>query len=628
MKRYFLLVTFYSICHIHSFAQGPMNPTIGSEPNNALNQVHYTIKRSALSSEEHTEFGAYMNNGKLYFLSDRKSWPVEWTDEEEQPFLDLFEVDLKSGLKTQFAGPRKNSRFNEGPICFSKDGTRVYYTRDYSGKKGSESTDGRVNLGIFTAVVKGDKWVDEKRLSINNYEYSVGHPVVTNDGNYLIFSSDMPGGKGGSDIYRAQILENGDVGEAEPLPGEVNTAGHELFPSIGSNDELYFSSTGHESMGGLDVFMALLKKDFYIRVTSVGYPINSKSDDFAYSPSEGNKGYFSTNRDGNDDIYSFEQVIPFRFNPLLSGAVSIEGLESKAGVRVDVLDQAGRDTLQTQFTDEKGRYAFDLEEEKQYLVRYSMDGYDVVEIKTSTKGEGFGLKNDLKMKKDNGIELSLKLIANKTDLAVEGATVRMIDNQTNRTFVRRLSDPEGKVMEPMLNLKEGDSLDVTVKISKEGYLTKEVRFQHKVTSMDDISLDKIYGNALRMDRAGLEEGTDLSSLTDVNPLRFANGSSSMDFDIERELNKIVAFLKENKNIRIQVICHTDSRGDDRENLQLSKDRAKTAADYIISEGIPAGRVTSTGMGEKEIINHCRNGIECTEKEHQENQRTEYIITRS
>lgn len=592
------------------------------------NQQHYTIERSDLSSEDHTDFGAYVNNGKLYFLSDRKSWPVEWTDENEKPFLDLFEVDLKSGLKTVFAGPRKNGRFNEGPICFSKDGKRVYYTRDYDGKKGREGIDGAINLGIFTAVVKGDKWVDEKRLSINNFNYSVGHPTITNDGKYLIFSSDMPGGKGGSDIYRAPILDNGDVGKAEPIPGEVNTSGHELFPAVGSNDELYFSSNAHESIGGLDIFMSLLKKDFYIRVSSVGYPVNSEEDDFAYSPGEGNKGYFSTNRDGNDDIYSFVQVVPFRFVPLLAGSLTIEEMSSKAGIKVDVMDQAGNTVLQSQLTDDKGNYAFDLEEEKQYLVRYSMEGYDAVEVKVSTKGDGFGLKNDFEMKKDNGVEISLLLIANETGLAVEGATVRMIDNKTNKVFVRRLSDPTGRVMQPMLELKEGDSLDLTVKISKEGYLTKEVNFKYKVETMQDIALDEIYGNALKMNRAGLEEGIDLSSMTDVEPLRFAPGSSALDFDITRQLDKIVAFMKENKSIRIKLRSHTDSRGEAKDNLKLSKDRAKVAVDYIISEGISSSRISGAGMGEKEIINHCRDEIECSEKEHMENARTEYIITKS
>lgn len=624
MKVHIFNAAFCSIVGLTALAQGPMNHTVN---NNRPNKIHYTIKKSPLSSDQHTDFGAYHNNGKLYFLSDRKSWPVEWTDEEEKPFLDLFVMDVKTGTKVQFAGPKKNGRFNEGPICFSKDGKRVYYTRDYDGKKGNVSGDGSINLGIFTAKIKDDKWIEEKQLSINNLNYSVGHPVITNDGKYLIFSSNMPGGKGGSDIYRAPILEGGDVGKPEPIPGEVNTPGHELFPAIGTNDELYFSSNDHESLGGLDIFMALYKGDTYTRITSVGHPINSTADDFAYSPGSSSKGYFSTNRDGSDDIYNFDQVIPFRFTPLLSGNIALEDVEDKSGILVEVMDEK-KNVISTQLTDEKGNYSLDLEEEKQFLVRYSKEGYDEEVVKVSTKGDGFGLKNDFVMKKDNGIEITLQLFASKTGLAVEGALVSIVDNITNRTFLRELSDPEGFVSEPMLDLKEGDSLDLTVKISKEGYLTKEVRFTHTITSMQDVMLHELYGNALKMNRVGIGLGVDISSVIDVEPLPFKEGSADIKYEVMVELDKIVAFLNENPSIQIRLRSHTDSRGSSRDNLDLSSRRAKAAVDYIVAQGIRSGRISGIGVGEKEIINQCRDGVECTDEEHKENERTEYIITKN
>ena len=627
MKFQFLIIVICSLSGGNVLAQGSKNyaaNTVSNRPN----KIHYTIQKSALSSDASTDFGAYTSNEKLYFLSDRKSWPVEWTDENEQPFLDLFVVDLASGAKAQFAGAKKNGRFNEGPICFSKDEKRVYYTRDYDGKRGKVGKDGTIHLGIFTATVKGDNWIDEKELSINNLDYSVGHPVITNDGKYLIFSSNMPGGKGGSDIYRAPILEGGDVGKPEPLPGEVNTPGHELFPAIGRNDELYFSSTGHESIGGLDVFMALFKGDFYTRVSSVGHPINSEQDDFAYSPGKSSKGYFSTNRDGKDNIYSFDQVIPFRFVPLLSGVISLEDMEDvTGGVLVEVMDQNEK-VLNSQTTDRKGMYSLDLEEEKQYVVRYTMEGYDAKVIKVSTMGDGFGLRNDFVLKKDNGIEIKLQLFAANTGLRVEGATVNIMDNITNKAFVQELSDPEGRVSKPMLELKEGDSLDLTVKISKEGYLTKEVRFQHTVKSMQDISLDQIYGDALKMNRVGFDLGIDVASMIDINPLRFKPAGFDLDNDNMAELDKVVAFMNENPSIHIKIRSHTDARGNESDNRELSNKRAKEAAIYLMSRGVKASRISSIGIGEKEIINHCKDGIECSEKEHLENERTEYIIIKN
>ena len=376
------------------------------------------------------------------------------------------------------------------------------------------------------------------------------------------------------------------------------------------------------------MFMALFKGDFYSRVSSVGHPINSEQDDFAYSPGESSKGYFSTNRDGNDDIYSFNQVIPFRFVPLLSGVVSLEDIpDVTGGVLVEVMDQ-NENVLNSQTTDGKGMYSLDLEEEKQYLVRYSMEGYDEKVIKVSTMGDGFGLRNDFQMKKDNGIEIKLQLFAANTGLRVEGATVNIVNNMTNKTFLRTLSDPEGRISKPMLELKEGDSLDLTVKISKEGYLTKEVRFQHTVKSMQDISLDKIYGNALKMNRIGIDLGVDIAAMIDINPLRFKPASYDLDNDGKIELEKVVAFMNENPSIHIKIRSHTDARGNASDNLELSTKRAKEAAIYLMSKGVRASRVSSIGVGEKEIINHCRDGIECTEKEHLENERTEYIITKN
>lgn len=625
MKTIYFIIAFCSVFGVDSYAQGPNKMLVVSD--NTTGKVHYTVQKSALSSDEHTDFGSYINNGKLYFLSDRKSWPVSWTDENQQPFLDLFVVDLSSGEKAEFAGPQKNGKLNEGPICFSKDGKRVYYTRDFDGKKGEVGKDGLTHLGIFTATVKGDKWVDEKELSINNKDYSVGHPVISNNGKYLLFSSDKPGGKGGSDIYRAKILDGGDVGEVESLPGEVNTKGNELFPFIGSNNELYFSSTGHESFGGLDVFMAIVKADVYLRVVNVGYPVNSINDDFAYTQGAGNKGYFSTNRDGIDNIYSYDQIIPFRFVPQVTGVIALEDDQSKDGIIIELLD-ANENLLNSQVTDSKGNYSLDLQDESQYVVRYSKEGYDPVLTKVSTKGNGFGQKNDVILKKDNGIEISLNLIASKTGLAVEGATVTYTDNYTNKTFVKRLSDPSGTVSEPMLKLKEGDSLDLTIKIAKEGYLTKEVRFKHLITSMQDISLDKIYGNALKMNRVGIELGIDASEIIDIGRLEYGIEGSNPTIESMKELNKLVAFMNENKSIHIRVRTHTDSRGSSNDNLAISNKRSKAIVDYLAIKGISSSRLSSVGMGEKEIINQCRDNVNCTEEEHNVNNRTEYIIMKN
>ena len=625
MKTHYLIIGIFTLLGLAVQAQGPMSSSVDNPK--GPKKIRYTIEKSALSSDKHVDFGAYINKGKLYFLSDRKMWPVSWADENQQPFLDLFVVDLKNGLNAEFAGTKINGKLNEGPICFSSDGSRVYYTRDYEAKNGEKAIDGTVHLALYTAKIKGDKWEDEMQLSINNLNYSVGHPVLSNNGKYLYFSSNKPGGKGGTDIYRAKVQSNGDVGEAETLVGEINSPGNELFPSIGSKDELYFSSTGHEGLGGLDIFMAIYKGDTYTRITNVGYPVNTDKDDFAYIPGDLNKGYFSSNRDSTDDIYSFNQVVPFRFVPIISGVITLEDAPEQGGITVELMDLNGN-VLNTQVTDAKGNYTFDLEEESQYNVRYTLEGYDPQDDKISTLGDGFGLTSDIVMKRDNGVEISLKLIALKTGLAVEGATVTMIDNQTNKLFMSQLSGPGGSVSQPMLKLEELDSIDLTIKIAKEGYLTKEVNFQYTLKTMQDISLDEFFGNSLKMNRVGIKTGVDASLLIDILPFYFDSTNFTINRDIARELDKVVAFMKENSKMHIRLRAHTDSRGKSTDNQKVSTKRAKASVDYIISKGISSSRISGRGFGEKEIINQCRDGMECSEEDHRANCRMEYIITKN
>lgn len=628
MKMLYLIIGLFLACGPNALAQGPSNSSLGIPPNSS-DQIHYTVERSALSSDEYTDFGTYLNNDKIYFLSDRKSWPVSWTDSSEQHFLDLFVLDVKSGGKAEFAGSRINGKLNEGPICFSRDGKRVYFTRDYDPKTTGRGKDGMIHLAIYTAKIKEGKWVDEKLLSINDVNYSVGHPVLSNNGKYLYFSSNKPGGKGGSDIYRAQVLEDGDVGPVESIPGEINTPGNELFPAIGKNDELYFSSTEHDGLGGLDIFMALYKGDKFTRVVNVGHPVNSAADDFAYSPpNASNRGFFSTNRDGGDDIYSYNQVVPFRFVPLLSGALTLEDVKDKEGILVEVMD-ASENVLKSQLTDVKGIYSFDLEEEQQYLVRFSKEGYDPFVGKVSTKGNGFGLTNDITLKKDIGVVVSLELYAQKTGLLVEGAKVTIYDNISKKMFLSELSGPEGRVSEAMIDLKEGDTVDLSIKISKEGYITKEVRYNEVIEeAMKDISLDEFFGKAVKMNRVGIALGTDVADLIDVQALYFVEDDFSILLSASQELDKVAAFMKENPEISINIRNHTDSRGGSADNLTLSSKRAKSAVDYLVSKGIAARRVSARGLGEKELLNRCADGIDCSDEEHNENNRTEYIITKN
>lgn len=199
-----------------------------------------------------------------------------------------------------------NTEFDEGACCFTPDQSQMYLTQC--------TTD--PNYPRYATIVTSNRsdaaWSKASPLEITRDTLSsYAHPAVSPDGQWLYFTSDMPGGKGGYDIWRVRITTNG-LGGVENLGEPVNTPGNEMFPTFRPNGDLYFSSDGHKGLGGLDIYIAKVDKSTKKFVLEhPGYPLNSQGDDFGMT-FEGphNRGYFSSNRgDGRgwDHIYSFEK---------------------------------------------------------------------------------------------------------------------------------------------------------------------------------------------------------------------------------------------------------------------------------------------------------------------------------
>lgn len=199
-----------------------------------------------------------------------------------------------------------NTEFDEGACCFTPDQSQMYLTQC--------TTD--PNYPRYATIVTSNRsdaaWSKASPLEVTRDTLSsYAHPAVSPDGQWLYFTSDMPGGKGGCDIWRVRITTNG-LGGVENLGEPINTPGNEMFPTFRPNGDLYFSSDGHKGLGGLDIYIAKVDKNTKKFVLEhPGYPLNSQGDDFGMT-FEGphNRGYFSSNRgDGKgwDHIYSFEK---------------------------------------------------------------------------------------------------------------------------------------------------------------------------------------------------------------------------------------------------------------------------------------------------------------------------------
>ena len=274
-----------------------------------------------------------------------------------------------------------NSKYHDGPISFAENDSWGMFSRNGS----KRSKKGQVNrVKLFSAKYAGGEWFDVKSFQYNSDNYSCGHPALSSDGKHLYFISDMPGGKGGTDIYYCS--REGD-GWTKPvnLGPSVNTEGNEMFPYVDNLGNLYFASTGLPGLGGLDVFRITLEDNLPNGdPENLGYPFNSSGDDFGILWSPGYRsGYFSSNRGGNDDIFKFNYVDR---NLYLNGFTFVNSAGTKHGlndVSIAVTGNLSSDTLKS---DSKGAFNVVLKPEKEYQIQAFKKGYSAKSTILSTRG--------------------------------------------------------------------------------------------------------------------------------------------------------------------------------------------------------------------------------------------------
>lgn len=271
----------------------------------------YTVKRDAALNSRRADFSPMLvgDEADQIVLSSTRNDAEgdEISGVTGQKFGDLFfskKNDQGKWQTVEAISGGVNTEYDEGASCLSPDGKTMYFTRC------SSDPDYPRYAEIWQSQRSDAAWGKPTKCEISKDTLcSYAHPAVSPDGKWLYFVSDMPGGEGGLDIWRTQIVNSGFVG-MENVGRPINTAGDEMFPSFRPNGDLYFSSDGHPGMGGLDIFCA---HDDSIRgtvVENLQYPLNSSADDFGMTfDGLHNRGYFCSSRGdgkGMEHIYSFE----------------------------------------------------------------------------------------------------------------------------------------------------------------------------------------------------------------------------------------------------------------------------------------------------------------------------------
>jgi flagellar motor protein MotB len=372
--------------------------------------IEYQVKNVESINTEAAEFCPVYHQGKLLYVAERESFDfVEFkvNDYNGQPFMNMFISDINKWQagRSKSLSKRVNSDAHDGPAVLSADGNTLCFTRTRMNvSKGEAQT-----AGLYFAKGKNRSWKNIEAFEYNSKEYSVAHPALSADGNWLFFASDMPGGFGGKDIWVCK--RNGNSWEKpQNLGPDINTSGSEMFPVIKSNGMLYFSSDGLPGYGGLDIYSAKNIEGKWILNRNEGLSLNSSFDDFGITFVNDTSGYFSSNRPGGkgkDDIYYYTYTDK---SMMISGTVLLTENSNDPAKNVEVtLQEENGNNVGSTRTNEKGYFEFkNLDAEKKYMAiidnsdpqfagkarYYLADGNNIIQRVTNKNGKDkFVFKN-------------------------------------------------------------------------------------------------------------------------------------------------------------------------------------------------------------------------------------------
>ncbi len=562
----------------------------------------------------HSEIGPAYWVGKLTFSSNRKAGSAvknidSWSG---KAFYDLYETGSSpeaTVAATKIKGKKVNRRLNEGPAVFSADGNEIIFTQSNYKHKNAE---GVRTLGLFSANWTAKKgFTNVQPLPFNNYSYNVAQPALSPDGKRLYFASDMPNGRGETDLYMS--LRNGSTWENPiNLGKEINTTGREMFPFIAPDGTLYFSSDSRVGLGGLDIYRAYPEGNTFSGVQNLGATANSSADDFGYVCDETLKnGFLVSNRtggQGEDDIYKF-----IKNSEAVCGTVA--DAKTKAGIEnvlVTATNAEGQKSIAR--TNLKGGFCVQLAAGKEYKIETSTQSY----YKTDTKVIARSSRNDhinILLDPKGGIELAVD-VSQKGDGKIEGATAFLINKKTGEVTEMK-SDDNGIVKFDLFKDQEYDLKVVKKLPGQEGVYDKFVK---TISTMGFKESDKLNENA----QLTYYDGKFVFDLPNVY---FDLNSATIKPIAAADLDKVVSVMQTFPDMQVELSAHTDSRGKSAFNLGLSAQRASNCVDYLAARGVNKARLIAIGYGEERLRNKCADGVNCTEAEHSVNRRTEFKVVK-
>lgn len=550
----------------------------------------YSLQSLPINTPANDFHAVQASQDSFIFASDRKENvgknPYKWTG---RPFFDFYSFHhtiLKEKSAPNSATPHANLPFNkefhQASPSFSPDFSEMYFTQ--CGSNDKNNTD---YCKIMRTELKNGTWSTPEPQTLGDPDCNYVHPHIVhlpNGGKILYFSANIKTGYGGYDLYSSLWLEN-EKKWANPrnLGNAVNSKGNDAYPFL-HNDTLYFSSDGHPTMGGLDIYRIERNPNTqrWTNLANLQAPVNSGGDDFGFLLLNNPQDF---RRDPNDTLL-------YQVGLLTSNRINTN--TSKSPTNLNRLDPKGGDDL----------YKF----ERRYPATPPKIDTPLappvvakahIHLQGTIKYKRFKNPND----PNSGVADSLPLL---------GASAQISSEDTAFTI--------GVDQDALFHAQLRPKSSYTIKASKEGFFNN---FANLDLNLIAPLWEESHGDTTITVEIVLEQIFTNKEIVLEN-IYYDYNDDKIRADAQPTLNQLADLLKQNPEIRIQLASHTDCRGSDKYNEALSQRRAESAVKYLQAANISPNRLQAKGFGESKPSADCKC-TDCSEQQHQANRRTTFMV---
>ncbi|MFN2430443.1 MAG: OmpA family protein [Cryomorphaceae bacterium] len=604
------------------------------------------VRPTAAMSYSSSVMVAWMNEDAPQLLKNHVAEPEYFPiKKEKQPVMQFDVEDIKENPRLyKISRKLKKRRFEEiGPGTFMPDSSLIITAVQRLPFAGNARAE-KLKLVIFDAEANY-----HSTLSFGNSKTSVAYPAYRSADSTMFFASDLEGGFGGMDLWKSKF-DGKDWLEPRNLGEGINSDGDEILPTL-SGDTLFFSSNrAYEGFGGFDIYAHVFSE---METSNLGLPINGPYDEHSFYTTDRGKAIIISNREGDidrSDIYSVKWSVPDEFFESLSGQLIDAG--EQVGREVHLVAADGSVVQKTVVGDD-GSFVFKHIHGKETYKVVLPD----VELEQGSRLKLFDKDKKLisDVKSDSGsfevvllspIDYVLDKIEEEDESILSVDILGMMDNESEtKSGVKiKLTNGEGEVIATTYTGDRGDfkfeSVSPDERYNIEAEELDSESTVHIVNERGDIiaSIDPTDDGDFVYVRLDPDDGVitvtneynkkvriSNKDLFDLGVVNYELNSVEISAESETVLNKLSEILLANPRVGVELSGHTDSRGADAYNMELSQQRIESAISYLETLGVERKRLKGKGYGESDLKNHCANGVECSEEEHAENRRTEFRL---